>query len=46
MKSGVKKFSRRLKEVDDYVTIDREAWTTIAVPKTVALPVVQGEPAV
>lgn len=43
VRSGVTEFSRRLKEVNDLMTVDEEAWTTIVVPKTVALPQVEGE---
>lgn len=46
MKGGVKEFSRRLKEVDDYITVDVAERSTMAVPKTGALPIVPGEPAV
>jgi hypothetical protein len=46
VKSGVQEFSRRLKEVNDYMTVDEEAWKTIGVPKTLVLPSVEGEPVV
>jgi hypothetical protein len=42
VKSGVKELSRRVKEVD-YMTVDEEAWVTLAVPERVALPLVNGE---
>ena len=46
MKSGVKEFSRTLKEIDDYLTVDIEDWRIMPVPETVALPSVPGEPVV
>jgi hypothetical protein len=44
--SGVSQYSRRLKEVDDEWVEEREAWKAVAVPKTEALPLVEGEPIV
>jgi hypothetical protein len=46
VKSGVSKFSRKLKGVNDNMVLDREVWTAMAVPKTQALPLVDGEPVV
>lgn len=38
---GVTEYSRYLKEGDDAVETDEEAWSTIAVPSTVPLPIFQ-----
>ena len=46
LKSGVSKFSRKLKEVNDYMVVDQDVWMSMAVPKTQALPLVDGEPVV
>jgi hypothetical protein len=43
---GVSDFSRTLKEINDYMVVDHEAWSTMAVPETESLPVVEGEPTV
>ena len=39
-------FSRHLREVNDSMVLDEEAWTVMDVPSTVALPYVEGEPVV
>lgn len=44
--NGVREFSRHLKEVDDEVVFDDEAWKTMNVPATQPLPYVEGEPVV
>jgi hypothetical protein len=43
---SVEKYSRVLSELNDAITLDREAWNEIPVPKTEALPSVAGEPTV
>jgi len=43
---GVVAYSRVLKEVDDVMAVDREAWEQIVVPGTEALQLVEGEPVV
>lgn len=45
-KNGVGEFSRHLKEVDDRIVFDDEAWRTMSVPATQPLPYVDGEPVV
>jgi hypothetical protein len=45
-KEGMNKYSRHLKETHDAIVFDREAWSTINVPTTNPLPVVEGEPTV
>lgn len=44
--NGVREFSRHLKEVDDEVVFDDEAWKTMNVPATQPLLYVEGEPVV
>ncbi|KAI0128313.1 peptide N-acetyl-beta-D-glucosaminyl asparaginase amidase A-domain-containing protein [Xylariales sp. AK1849] len=44
--SGVSEYSRYLREIDDTTVDDEESWSTITVPDTVALPVLEGEPPV
>jgi hypothetical protein len=46
IKDGVKEFSKTLKASNDLIVLDKEAWTTIEVPPTVPLPLVEGEPVV
>jgi hypothetical protein len=43
---GVAEYSRYLHEVDDAITADQSIWGTSSVPDTVALPIIEGEPAV
>lgn len=43
---GVREYSRHLKEIDDAIVEDEQAWSTIIVPTTSPLPYVEGEPAV
>ncbi|RDW66978.1 hypothetical protein BP5796_09727 [Coleophoma crateriformis] len=45
-RNGVKDFSRKLEEVHDLWIMDESAFSTIDVPATVALPLVEGEPLV
>lgn len=45
-KEGVSEYSRHLKEINDAIVFDREAWSTINVPSTSPLPFVEGEPTV
>lgn len=44
--NGVREFSRHLKEVNDEIVFDDEAWKVMNVPATRPLPYVEGEPVV
>jgi len=45
-KAGVQKYHRYAKEKNDVLIADRAGWSTIPVPRTEPLPIVEGEPQV
>ncbi|KAI1816641.1 peptide N-acetyl-beta-D-glucosaminyl asparaginase amidase A-domain-containing protein [Poronia punctata] len=45
-KAGVTKYHHYAKDKDDVLIVDREGWSTIRVPPTEPLPIVEGEPKV